>query len=73
MPLKLFAGIADVVIAGSLSATIDTGSSFTGCVGAGACRRRYSRRHLNTMLLFNPWRRATPDTDAPGTSVSSTT
>jgi hypothetical protein len=31
-----------------------------------------SRRHLNSWLLFTSWRRATIDTDEPGSSVSAT-
>jgi hypothetical protein len=30
------------------------------------------RRYLNSWLLFTSWRRATIDTDAPGSSVSAT-
>jgi hypothetical protein len=50
------------------SGTITAGTK----AGSVAAVLRASRRHVNTCCGASPWRRATTDTTAPGTSVSST-
>ena len=54
--------------------TIPTGTIPTGTMAplATAALGNSSRRHLNSWLVLTLWRRATIDTDDPGSSVSAT-
>jgi hypothetical protein len=54
------------------SDTISNGSMAMLSSVAGICPGDISRRHLKTWLGFTSWRRATIETDEPGSSVSAT-
>jgi hypothetical protein len=54
------------------SGTISTGSIVPLSTTAGGSFRTISRRHLNSWLAFTSCRRATIDTDDPGSDVSAT-
>ena len=61
------------------SRSVRCGRSLSGAISTGtiaplstAAFGNSCRRHRNSWLLFKSWRRATIDTDAPGTCVSAT-
>jgi len=54
------------------SATISTGTIVLASTTTGTAFGNSSRRHLNSWLVFTSCRRATIDTEAPGSSVSAT-
>jgi hypothetical protein len=54
------------------SGTISTGTIVLAATNAGTACGNTSRRHLNSWLVFTSCRRATIDTEAPGSSVSAT-
>jgi hypothetical protein len=58
--------------AGVGSAVMAAGTNVTTLPAPSAAIAPAWRRHVNSMLAFRSWRRATIDTEAPGAKVSAT-